>query len=127
MSHDESLPAPFDVKRPPVGLGAELCVSCRCHDVPDEACSCGFYTTKTLEALLHPFPPNFILGRVALAGKVIECAGGYRAERARIVELIPLGGTEPEAIRLANRLGLPLATSVSPGIIQATTRGPNAA
>jgi hypothetical protein len=127
LSHDKSLAKPFDVERPPEGLGPELCVCCRSHDVPDEACSCGFYTTKTLAALLRPSPANFILGRVELAGKVIEYAAGYRAERARIVELIPLGGTEPEAIRLANRLELPLTTSVSTGIIPATTRGPNAA
>ena len=126
LSHDRSTSRPFDVRRPPVGFGPELCVSCPRHDVPDEGCTCGFYATKTLAVFLgSSLKGDRILGRVELAGKVIECTAGYRAERARIVELIPLRGTEPLAIRLARRLRLPLRASVpfTPG----PERGPSAA
>jgi hypothetical protein len=84
------------------------------HVVPDEGCSCGFYAMKTLRAVREPPGLDAILGRVELAGKVIECTAGYRAERARIVELIPIEGSEWEAIRLANHLGLPLSSAVPP-------------
>jgi hypothetical protein len=84
------------------------------HVVPDERCSCGFYAMKTLRAVREPHVFDVILGRVELAGKVIECTAGYRAERARIVELIPIEGSEREAIRLANHLGLPLSSAVPP-------------
>jgi hypothetical protein len=109
------------------GFGPELCVSCPRHDVPDEECSCGFYATKTLAVFLGSslFRRDCILGRVELAGKVIECTAGYRAERARIVELIPLRGTEPAAIRLARRLRLPLRASLP--FTPRPERGPSAA
>src|SRR5919201_664846 len=65
------------------------------HDAPAEACSCGFYALKSAdEAAWHLFgrdageavlkPQGSVLGRVRLAGKVIEHDSGYRAERARI-------------------------------------------
>jgi hypothetical protein len=110
-----------------VGFGPELCVSCPRHDVPDEGCTCGFYATKTLAVFLGAslFRRDCILGRVELAGKVIECTAGYRAERARIVELIPLRGTEPAAIRLARRLRLPLRASIP--FAPRPERGPSAA
>ena len=53
--------------------------------------------------------PGVVLGRVQLAGKVIECTLGYRAERARISELISIPGDRRSAAELALRLGLPLA------------------
>jgi hypothetical protein len=55
---------------------------------------------------------RFVLGRVELAGKVIEHERGYRAERARIVELIPLRGTERAVEALARRVGVGVARSV---------------
>jgi hypothetical protein len=84
------------------------------HSVPGEYCSCGFYAMKTLLSVEEPSGPNVILGRVELAGKVIECSTGFRAERARIVELTPVVGTEREAMRLANHLGLPMTAPVAP-------------
>jgi hypothetical protein len=69
---------------------------------------------KTLLSVEEPSGPDVILGRVELAGKVIECSTGFRAERARIVELTPVVGTEGEAMRLANRLGLPMTAPVAP-------------
>jgi hypothetical protein len=84
------------------------------HTIPGEDCSCGFYATKTLDSVPRPYGSHVILGRVQLAGKVIEYTAGYRAERARIAELIPLSGSEGSAKRLAFHLGLPLAPVTSP-------------
>jgi hypothetical protein len=53
-----------------------------------------------------------VLGRVLLAGKVIEHDEGYRAERARIAELIPVKGTERTVELLAAALGLPMGAAV---------------
>jgi hypothetical protein len=79
------------------------------HTVPGENCSCGFYAMKELDSMLRFSAPGLVLGRVELAGKVIECSLGYRAERARIAELISIAGDRRSAAELALRLGLPLA------------------
>jgi hypothetical protein len=83
------------------------------NTVPGEGCSCGFYAMKTLSRVQQLSMelrrgPDLILGRVALAGKVIEYTAGYRAARARIAALIPMRGNERTAKRLADDLGLPL-------------------
>lgn len=96
------------------------------HLPPDENCTCGFYAMSELPRLLAeaPVPPSvrgliradeddmLVLGRVELAGKVIEHEYGYRAERARIAELLPFEGTERDVMRVANRLGLPIGRPV---------------
>jgi hypothetical protein len=77
------------------------------HEPPDEACGCGFYAMKRLDRQLLAAArtairataatgsvERFVLGRVELSGKIVEHDLGYRAERARIVELIPLRGQE---------------------------------
>ena len=97
------------------------------HLAPDESCSCGFYAMKELHphlvqlvafarrAELTPRSQGtFVLGRVELAGKVIEHAKGYRAEHARIAELIPLRGTERAVESIARRVGVRLASPVRP-------------
>jgi len=99
------------------------------HQVPSEGCSCGFYSVKELELAvshatnLHPMtghrgpgrePLQVVLGRILLSGKVIEHDLGYRAERARIAELIPLRGTERSVMVLAHRLGVGMAPAVEP-------------
>jgi hypothetical protein len=56
-----------------------------------------------------------VLGRVLLSGKVIEHDFGYRAERARIAELIPFRSTERSIMVLADRLGVGMAPAVEPG------------
>jgi hypothetical protein len=86
------------------------------HSIPGEGCSCGFYAMKTLGGMLSLSGTGFILGRVELAGKVIEYTEGYRAERARIVELIPSAPNDRSAMRLALQLGLPLAPPTPPWI-----------
>jgi hypothetical protein len=98
-----------------LGLRSMLCPDCDDpHLPPGDYCSCGFYAMKTLISVEEPSGPHVILGRVELAGKVIECSTGFRAERARIVDLTPVVGTEREAMRLANSLGLPLTGPVAP-------------
>jgi hypothetical protein len=84
------------------------------HAIPDEGCSCGFYAMKTLGSIPALAVPGVILGRVELAGKVIDGAFGYRAERARIAALIPIEGDERSTKRLAFRLGLPLTEPIPP-------------
>ncbi|HET6712908.1 MAG TPA: hypothetical protein VFI59_04270 [Actinomycetota bacterium] len=87
------------------------------EQVPKENCSCGFYSVKSLSALREMFPyggSNLVLGRVLLAGKVIEFEWGYRAERARIIELLPWRGTENVVERLAACVGAPVGRTVDP-------------
>lgn len=92
------------------------------HLAPDEGCSCGFYAMKTPDAVawftasnhVRPYVEDsdgvngVVFGRVELAGKVIEHETGYRAERARIAELIPTTTDGGVTLSLARRLGLPL-------------------
>ena len=101
------------------------------HEVPEEGCSCGFYSLKELDfavarsGMLHLMARHrggqgiwhdpVVLGRVLLSGKVIEHDFGYRAERARIAELIPFRGTERSVMVLADRLGVGMAPAVDPG------------
>ena len=97
----------------------ESTISSPPHEVPMERCSCGFYAMRDLvpelvriisESLL--LAQIHVLGRVLLAGKVIEHDEGYRAERARIAELIPVKGTERTVELLAAALGLPMGAAV---------------
>ena len=92
------------------------------HRAPDESCTCGFYAMKALDDLgdftmaiilqaassQGDWVEGALLGRVQLAGKVIEHADGYRAERAHIAELIPTTTDAGITLTLASRLGLPL-------------------
>src|SRR5438067_9037156 len=78
------------------------------HAIPGEDCSCGFYAMKVLtraQQLTMELQrgPDLTLGRVELAGKVIEHSMGYRAARARIAALIPIRGNERTVKRLAQR------------------------
>jgi hypothetical protein len=98
------------------------------HLVPDENCSCGFYAMRELPWLLAQAPvpasalgipglddgdEGSVLGRVELAGKVIEHEYGYRAERGRIAEFIPFQGSEEDVARLATEWGLPMRDPVA--------------
>jgi hypothetical protein len=97
------------------------------HEAPSEDCSCGFYCLKELDlAVSHAemfhlmtirgLPlRQVVLGRILLSGSVIEHDLGYRAERARIAELIPFRGTERSIMVLAHRLGVGMAPAVEPG------------
>jgi hypothetical protein len=93
------------------------------NHVPGQYCSCGFYAVKALFTLIRMIPPHIqaqvgphvgpVLGRVELAGKIVEHEYGYRAERARIVELIPIRGTEPSVNRLGTLLRVAVGESVA--------------
>ena len=86
------------------------------HRSPQMDCTCGFHAVKELETLRQMFGywPGSFLGRVQLAGTIIEHELGYRAERARIVELIPWRGHEERVSVLALLLGLPMGDPVLP-------------
>jgi hypothetical protein len=96
------------------------------HEVPSEDCTCGFYSFKELDlavshaetlhlmAIKRRWPGQVVLGRILLSGKVIEHESGYRAERARVAELIPFRGTERSVMVLAHRLGVGMAPAVEP-------------
>jgi len=71
------------------------------HPAPAEGCFCGVYAYKTavrvsesLEGMKYETSRNLgfksATGVVELAGKVIEHELGYRAERARIVSILPV-------------------------------------
>jgi hypothetical protein len=117
----------------PLGHRADPWLTAGCqmnvHDAPEESCSCGFYAVKSLFTLgrLLVFPAMasilsrtadpraatfLVAGRVDLAGKVVEHDLGYRAERMRIAELLPFGGTEQTVARFARRLGVPVGEPI---------------
>jgi hypothetical protein len=87
----------------------------RDHPAPKELCSCGLYALKPNSrslSLLRPLKKaawtdgkGFVVGRVQLAGKVIEHELGYRAEMARVVELSPVRGEATAAAVLALAYG----------------------
>lgn len=74
--------------------GPELTAECHsCDEVPGWSHSCGIYAVKTRQQLSTAFfhqtgRVDLVAGRVEMEGLVIEHESGYRAERARIVELV---------------------------------------
>jgi hypothetical protein len=98
------------------------------HRPPDERCTCGFHAVKSIDAAWSVLPGggrDLVIGRVQLAGKVIEYEHGYRAERARIVELFPWRGSEAVVERLASCVGVPVGRSLPPLDMGAPDRGPS--
>jgi DNA-binding CsgD family transcriptional regulator len=95
--------------------------SCRLdgtHDAPEDSCSCGIYALPTLPAVVREVLPligsgfPIVAGRVELAGKIIEHERGFRAQRARIAELITIEEPTPELMRLGAYRSLQLSRSV---------------
>jgi hypothetical protein len=106
------------------------------HPAPDEHCACGLYSLKVdggLDGCLVPLLvanrrsydaeegsqhegalrwPTPILGRVHLAGKVIEHRDGYRSEKARVVAVLPLEGLRQESELVAEEYGVPLGEEI---------------
>jgi hypothetical protein len=118
---EESRPSPWD------GAESGWVVSACTREgtdpahAPAEECTCGFHAMNSLEGILaldlelpeqDGVRSGVILGRVELAGKIIEHDFGYRAEVARIVELFPIRGHEADAGCIARLLGLPLGPPV---------------
>jgi hypothetical protein len=73
----------FGDRRPwPVRVPARASCSRRGrHRIPALDCSCGLYATHGLDALRRSRDPA-VLGTVALWGRIVEHAAGYRAELA---------------------------------------------
>jgi hypothetical protein len=64
------------------------------HAAPDEHCACGIHAAREPAAILsylrgrdEPATVARVLGRVQLWGRVIEHEAGWRAERARALEV----------------------------------------
>lgn len=59
------------------------------HSAPGWNCRCGFNAFKTLRSLLRYGNLDMdVAGRVELFGNVVEHERGYRAEKARILDLV---------------------------------------
>jgi hypothetical protein len=67
-----------------------------CGTVPGWNCTCGIYATKAEQRWGTGY--GAIYGRVELTGNVVEHDQGYRAERARIIELFVPADLRPEEI-----------------------------
>ena len=78
------------------------------HAAPVEGCTCGFYALKSVTDAFRMSGriDRTVIGRVKLAGKVIEHEFGYRAQRARIDALIPTRGLESLTAMVALRRGI---------------------
>lgn len=63
------------------GPARASCVRRGRHRVPGLECTCGLYATHGLDALRHSRDPA-VLGTVALWGRIVEHATGFRAEYA---------------------------------------------
>jgi hypothetical protein len=123
---DETVPGPWDGAESRWVVASCLTAVDHSGGVPNELCTCGFYSVRTLPLLLQLLSvfaglesgpeSGLILGRVELAGKIIEHDLGYRAERARVAELIPHEDNLTNASRLANLLGLRLGDPVPSNI-----------
>jgi DNA-binding CsgD family transcriptional regulator len=89
------------------------------HVTPSQDCSCGIYAVPAVrdvfgygDAFESGDGTGYVMGRVELAGRIVVHDFGYRAGKARIVELVPVEGCTRDVRRLANRLGLPIAPAV---------------
>jgi hypothetical protein len=91
------------------------------HAAPQEGCTCGFYSWKKqaclgdLRSCLSAdgdLSVGMVHGRVELAGKVIEHKGGYRAEQARIAELIAAPDDARGTILVGSLLHLPVVAPI---------------
>jgi DNA-binding CsgD family transcriptional regulator len=110
-------PCPWEDAGP--GWVVASCTGIQGHAAPANQCSCGVYAVASIPELLRHAVPfergdgvGALMGRVELAGKVIEHERGYRAERARIVGLVPIEGATRDVMRYGNRLGIPISPAV---------------
>jgi hypothetical protein len=127
---------------PPGGWLEARCLRGR-HDAPRERCGCGVYGAKDLNYVLtmavqalpefaarigmelpDPIPgekprPVPVLGRVHLAGRIIEHDFGYRAELASLAEILPLPGFDQWTDVVAGLYGVPVGDPISRDAIDA--------
>jgi hypothetical protein len=80
------------------------------HAVPNPGCSCGVYAVRRRDDLanvLNQPPRSFVVGLVALWGKMLEYEFGYRAEMAYPAGLIrwpDLDAAQSESFQRCTRL-----------------------
>lgn len=108
--------------------GPALCVATDATHPPDEscpalACTCGFYAyTNRADAVRHE--QGIVLARVALWGRLVQHARGYRAERIRLVALHVWRDVPADAHALETRYSIPV--TVEEGVPAWTSVSPNA-
>ena len=98
-----------------------VCNKGREGEVPHEGCRCGLYAAKTREFLMAYGYANYagsqangnayadlVIGVVGLTGKVIPGSQGWKAQRARIVQLEVPFEKEPLARTLHEVYGVPV-------------------
>jgi hypothetical protein len=122
MNCSEDEPCPWEGD--PSNWVTASCALGENHRAPEEGCSCGIYALKNptelktfigmLLAGTSPWGGTHVLGRVELAGKIIEHGDGYRAEKARIAELMPFDGQTREVMLVSNRLSIPMSPPLRP-------------
>jgi hypothetical protein len=109
-----------DTSWPPGGWLTARCER-KQHSAPHWGCSCGLYSAKEINTVLMlasiHMPqdlagPMIVLGRVHLSGKVIEHDDGYRAERARVIQILPVSGSRSHAEAVAARYGVPVGDEI---------------
>jgi hypothetical protein len=90
---------------------------------PLEGCTCGLYAAKELEDVLALAETlgetTAVVGRVELAGKVIEHDHGYRAELARVRDILPIEGQRARIEHIARRFGVPIGEEIPASSIRA--------
>jgi hypothetical protein len=60
------------------------------HVPPADGCSCGLYAVKSPKTLTwwNSSPGGLVLGKIALAGEVLEHTTGYKAQYGRPIEFV---------------------------------------
>jgi hypothetical protein len=105
------------------------------HHAPHERCTCGLYAAKHFDLAMalaavvlistspeDSMPTTAIVGRVQLAGKVIEHAQGYRAEHARVLEVLPIEGRGRLTESVAARFGVSVGEEIPAASVEAIMR-----
>jgi hypothetical protein len=95
------------------------------HQAPREGCTCGLYAMKNLddlvaELLMLGLPAmssaGIVVGKVELAGRVIEHELGYRAQYGRVVELLSAPGVLEAPFAAAASYGVPVSNELADSI-----------
>ena len=85
------------------------------HLSPGENCSCGLYSSVTMEN--NDYVGNPVWGSVAIWGKIIIGSKGYRSQYQYPIELFVIPGSvaEPYAFILQDVYGVPVSIKDRPG------------
>src|SRR4029077_8534126 len=93
------------------------------HAAPAEGCTWGLDAIKDLDYLRRELELslagrrgrnawNPIIGKVELAGVIVEHDHGYRAQLGRVMEILPTSGARADAERLACVYGVPVGEEI---------------